>query len=128
MFFRRVTVFAVVLAAYVYADSFDNIDRNHDGTLDRQEFSVFTQHLRNVIDPLINVEGSGVASASNAQKSASTGDSISSLTSGDDFIHASFNALLVILITEIGDKTFFIAAVLAMRSGRLIVYLGAMGT
>lgn len=34
---------------------------------------------------------------------------------------------LVILATEVGDKTFFIAAVLAMRNGRLVVYLGAMG-
>eukprot|EP01036_Dinobryon_divergens_P029727 gene29727-38867_t len=33
----------------------------------------------------------------------------------------------MILVTEIGDKTFFIAAVLAMRHGRLIVYAGAMG-
>lgn len=30
-------------------------------------------------------------------------------------------------VTEIGDKTFFIAAVLAMRNGRMIVYLGCMG-
>ncbi|CAM9092991.1 unnamed protein product, partial [Ectocarpus fasciculatus] len=34
---------------------------------------------------------------------------------------------LVILATEVGDKTFFIAAILAMRNGRLVVYLGAMG-
>jgi len=32
----------------------------------------------------------------------------------------------MILVTEIGDKTFFIAAVLAMRHGRLVVYSGAM--
>lgn len=43
------------------------------------------------------------------------------------FVPATLHSLAVILITEIGDKTFFIAAVLAMRYGRLMVYSGAMG-
>jgi hypothetical protein len=30
---------------------------------------------------------------------------------GKDFVTATINSLLVILVTEIGDKTFFIAAV-----------------
>ena len=30
-------------------------------------------------------------------------------------------------VTELGDKTFFIAAVLAMRQDRWAVYLGAVG-
>jgi Ca2+/H+ antiporter, TMEM165/GDT1 family len=42
------------------------------------------------------------------------------------FITGTWNSLMLILVTEIGDKTFFIAAVLAMRHGRLIVYLGCM--
>lgn len=46
---------------------------------------------------------------------------------GTDFVGGFLNSLVVILVTEIGDKTFFIAAVLAMRNGRLVVYLGAMG-
>ncbi len=33
---------------------------------------------------------------------------------------------MMILVTELGDKTFFIAAVLAMKNGRLVVYSGAM--
>ncbi len=32
----------------------------------------------------------------------------------------------MILVTELGDKTFFIAAVLAMKNARLVVYAGAM--
>jgi putative Ca2+/H+ antiporter (TMEM165/GDT1 family) len=32
----------------------------------------------------------------------------------------------MIVVTEIGDKTFFIAAVLAMKNGRILVYTGAM--
>jgi hypothetical protein len=45
----------------------------------------------------------------------------------NNFVSATVNSLFMILVTEIGDKTFFIAAVLAMRHGRLVVYLGAMG-
>ena len=50
-----------------------------------------------------------------------------SFAEGKDFFSATIKSLIVILVTEIGDKTFFIAAVLAMRHGRLVVYLGAMG-
>jgi putative Ca2+/H+ antiporter (TMEM165/GDT1 family) len=42
------------------------------------------------------------------------------------FVQGTVNSLVMILVTEIGDKTFFIAAVLAMRHGRLVVYSGAM--
>lgn len=38
-------------------------------------------------------------------------------------ITASFS---MIMVTELGDKTFFIAAVLAMRNSRLAIYSGAM--
>ena len=42
------------------------------------------------------------------------------LGGSNDFVTSFWKCLVVILITEIGDKTFFIAAVLAMRNGRLI--------
>jgi hypothetical protein len=42
------------------------------------------------------------------------------LGGSNDFVTSFWKCLVVILITEIGDKTFFIAAVLAMRHGRLI--------
>ena len=48
------------------------------------------------------------------------------LAGGSDFVTAFVKSLVMILVTEIGDKTFFIAAVLAMRHGRLVVYAGAM--
>ena len=43
------------------------------------------------------------------------------------FLHAFFAAISVIVVSELGDKTFFIAAIMAMRHSRLIVYTGAMG-
>lgn len=36
-------------------------------------------------------------------------------------------SLVMILVTELGDKTFFIAALLAMRKARRAVFLGAWG-
>ena len=44
------------------------------------------------------------------------------------FWPAFFNSLSMILVTELGDKTFFIAAVLAMRYDRLVIFGGAIGT
>ena len=42
------------------------------------------------------------------------------------FIHAFLASLSVIIVSELGDKTFFIAAILAMRNPRLTVFAGAM--
>ncbi|CAF3974568.1 unnamed protein product [Rotaria sp. Silwood2] len=42
------------------------------------------------------------------------------------FIHAFIASISVIVVSELGDKTFFIAAILAMRHSRLIIYIGAM--
>ena len=53
--------------------------------------------------------------------------------SGDDptkgnlgFIHAFVASFSVIIVSELGDKTFFIAAIMAMRYNRLTVLVGAM--
>ncbi|XP_013886566.1 putative divalent cation/proton antiporter TMEM165 [Austrofundulus limnaeus] len=42
------------------------------------------------------------------------------------FIHAFVASLSVIIVSELGDKTFFIAAIMAMRYNRLTVLAGAM--
>jgi putative Ca2+/H+ antiporter (TMEM165/GDT1 family) len=43
------------------------------------------------------------------------------------FIHAFIASLSVIVVSELGDKTFFIAAIMAMRHPRCIVFSGAIG-
>ena len=48
------------------------------------------------------------------------------MDSGENFVHALAAAFSVIIVSEVGDKTFFIAAILAMRHSRLEVLLGAM--
>lgn len=42
------------------------------------------------------------------------------------FVHAFIASLSVILVSELGDKTFFIAAIMAMQHSRIIVFLGAI--
>lgn len=42
------------------------------------------------------------------------------------FLDAFTASISVILLTELGDKTFFIAAIMAMRHPRLIVFGGAI--
>ena len=47
------------------------------------------------------------------------------------FLHNMSRALgesfMVILATEVGDRTFFIAAIMAMRHPRMLVWAGAVG-
>lgn len=42
------------------------------------------------------------------------------------FIHAFAASISVIIVSELGDKTFFIAAIMAMKHPRLTVFLGAI--
>merc|ERR1719317_636550 len=42
------------------------------------------------------------------------------------FLHGFVESLSVILVSKIGDKTFFIAAILAMRNNKLTVFLAAI--
>lgn len=42
------------------------------------------------------------------------------------FVHGFLASLSVILVSELGDKTFFIAAIMAMRHPRLTVFSGAI--
>lgn len=46
--------------------------------------------------------------------------------SGHSFWGAFANSLLMIIVTELGDKTFFLAALMAMRHPRMAVFLAAI--
>lgn len=50
-------------------------------------------------------------------------------TAPTDFsVEALIRSFMTIILSEIGDKTFFIAAILSMRHPRLVVFLGALGS
>ncbi|TRY79108.1 hypothetical protein TCAL_06599 [Tigriopus californicus] len=46
--------------------------------------------------------------------------------SSSGFIHGFIATLSVIIVSELGDKTFFIAAIMAMRHSRTTVFIGAI--
>merc|ERR1712080_132210 len=48
------------------------------------------------------------------------------LISDDNFLHGFLAALSVIIVSELGDKTFFITAILSMKHPRLTVFAGAI--
>mmetsp|Transcript_39084 Transcript_39084/g.93377 ORF Transcript_39084/g.93377 Transcript_39084/m.93377 type:complete len:229 (-) Transcript_39084:173-859(-) len=54
-------------------------------------------------------------------------DTTSDLAELGSLQEAFSRSFLMILVTELGDKTFFIAALLAMRHDRLAVFFGAAG-
>ncbi len=118
-------IIVCLLASKALADdNFQNADLNHDGALDRREFSVYLHKVDQSIAGMLTVPEDLAAEVA---KEASAGFDFDSFTRGTDFIHGCWNSLLVILVTELGDKTFFIAAIMAMRYGRGVVYAGAMG-
>ena len=42
------------------------------------------------------------------------------------FVHGFVASFCVIIVSELGDKTFFIAAILAMQHARCLVFTGAI--
>lgn len=118
----------------ILCDKFDIADNNHDGLLDRQEYSLLMKELKDSIDPFLILSSTSTSSSSSSEIQLKPSEQFNNFlnnlfkgTMAEDFISGVVNSLVVIWVTEIGDKTFFIAAVLAMRNGRTIVYLGCMG-
>ncbi|CAL8098000.1 unnamed protein product [Calicophoron daubneyi] len=52
---------------------------------------------------------------------------LSSSPAWDRFLSGLWASLYVIIISELGDKTFFIAAIMSMQHSRCLVYAGAIG-
>jgi len=62
-----------------------------------------------------------------AVQTAERGPGATAISSEDiGFYHALIASLSVIIVSELGDKTWFIAAIMAMRHSRLTVFLGAI--
>ena len=119
---------------------FDAIDTNHDHSISESEYL-------NAVNKLAGLGGDASAGGGSAAAGISPGapslggDSRPALSSGinlkdklkfdnpssgKDFFKGLFASFSAIIATEIGDKTFFIAAVLSMRNDRLAVFGGAI--
>lgn len=97
--------------------------------------------LLDVLNPLFSVESSQLLHYDKSKEPATlitTGDKVSAKETPDasisddtrkidyNFLHAFFASISVIVVSELGDKTFFIAAIMAMRHSRVVVFLGAI--
>lgn len=103
-----VALLLLALPASSDAPAFEDLDANRDGLINRSEYANYLSKLRGGRSPAIGQEGA---------------------TDGEDdwgFYNSMINSFAMIVVTELGDKTFFIAAILAMRHGRLVVFAGCM--
>jgi Ca2+/H+ antiporter, TMEM165/GDT1 family len=96
-------------------------DVNHDELLDRDEFKSLYLHMT------AEVGGFGVVGDEH-EHGPFAGVSHKGLviaTQALGFWSAFINSVAMIIVTELGDKTFFIAAIMAMRNPRGVVFAGA---
>lgn len=122
-------VFGLILVSLflslTVADNFVNADKNGDGTLDRGEFGAYLGVMKKQIGPYL-ASGDAHAQAHSGEEADPSEWELGGGTDDTKFMSSTFTSLMVIIATELGDKTFFIAAILAMRHGRMLVYSGAM--
>lgn len=91
----------------------------HSSEQDRKELHS-AEDSRRQLGPLLTSRDD--SSPSSIEDAAKNGDGTNDLS----FYHAVLASLSVIIVSELGDKTWFIAAIMAMRHSRLTVFCGAM--
>ena len=104
-----IQVLLLLVLPLVVCDLFDVMDANHDGSIDRQEY---TDGIAKITAAL----GGPLPLSSPKWE----------LHISDGFWKAFTSGVAMIVATEIGDKTFFIAAVLSMKYSRSAVFGGAI--
>ncbi|XP_035680839.1 transmembrane protein 165-like isoform X1 [Branchiostoma floridae] len=116
---QQVLFVVVLLAAIAHVAGekmpFDTEDHEQDKAVqDIQKREVASTVALSKEAGMINAEGDSIGAS--YTKGANLG-----------FIHAFIASLSVIIVSELGDKTFFIAAIMAMRYSRVTVFIGALG-
>ena len=111
------------LPSYLAERMMSEADVNHDGKIDRDEFSALGKKVKGA---LMTVLDEPKVTAKEQAKSAAASAGIDIFPELHAFWPAFINGLMMIWATEVGDKTFFIAAILAMSNDRLVVFSGAI--
>jgi putative Ca2+/H+ antiporter (TMEM165/GDT1 family) len=119
----RAALFAIAAASRVdpvapldpgLSEAFRVGDANGDAALDANEFESAVASLFRI------------GAASGAVKAPPAAGGSGEPAAPSKFAAAFVNSMGMIWATEIGDKTFFIAAILAMKHARLVIFLGAV--
>lgn len=112
---------------------FDSVDRNHDQFIDRTEYGTYTSgqlpdanvYPITALDAKARPPSRAVARGENG---GNIDDELARIQAPVYVFWSAFlNSVAMIIVTELGDKTFFIAAILAMQHDRMVVYIGALG-
>ena len=120
---KPVLALAVLAALCVAKDHFEDADLNSDGKIDRTEFATLGSKVKSA---LLTVLDEPKVSALHADRHAVVTAGLDMFPELHAFWPAFINSLMMIWATEIGDKTFFIAAILAMSNDRFVVFSGAV--
>ncbi|ETV65726.1 hypothetical protein, variant [Aphanomyces astaci] len=137
---QHLAVVVALAAAYVAAqanaqgDAFALADEDHDGVLQRREFVKWSNKIRDAINPLLAADDSAAVPlfvTNERVKSDPTEDTNSGAkrakSTVSKFWSGFISGIVTIWATEVGDKTFFIAAILSMKHDRIVVFAGAIG-
>ncbi|TYZ58459.1 hypothetical protein PybrP1_007977 [[Pythium] brassicae (nom. inval.)] len=120
-------------AALVATDAaFARADADHDGRLDAREFAAFTASIRQALEPFLGGATGGFGNGGDQNELLRPAGEVPRgprLRAGgvNKFWSGFVSGILTIWATEVGDKTFFIAAILSMKQDRVVVFAGAIG-
>lgn len=118
-------LFSLVDAAGTAKDWFQLADTNNDGVIDRTEYDEILDKFMAELEDTSTIRRQK-ESPSNFFSFLGDWSYFSSSAAEGGYWKAFTSSLCMILATEIGDKTFFIAAVLSMKHDRMSVFAGAI--
>ena len=104
---------------------FDELDKDHNGYLSLSEYMA-DLHITHTDNKTTTTTTSSDANEGADTKTTKSDISIGSKKDKLSFSTAFTSSTAMIIATEIGDKTFFIAAVMSMTKDRIAVFLGAI--
>lgn len=114
------------VAGDTFLDVFDLLDSNHDGHMDRDEFHHAIDEFEDFLHNHPQVQGSSWSWLPSWLTPKPHITTVNGVKKDLSFWSGFTSAVGLIIATEIGDKTFFIAAVLSMKQDRRAVFGGAI--
>ncbi|KAF0719140.1 Aste57867_1254 [Aphanomyces stellatus] len=139
---RQFLLFALLTSVLSFSegggkpDAFDVADQDHDGVIQREEFVKWSQNVRNAINPLLVPDENALDRlpliTNDRVKPEATDDGYNAAvkkgknSAANKFWSGFISGIVTIWATEVGDKTFFIAAILSMKHDRIVVFAGAI--
>lgn len=105
-----------VTAAASSSSLFQLLDTNHDNSIDQQELQIGLNKWEKFVQQTITTTGEPLSFT----------NYFSFQQNMKGFTQAFSKSFMMIVATEIGDKTFFIAAILSMKFARWAVLIGAL--